>query len=134
VTSVQLVETLLRRIAEVDGRGPGLHSVIAVCPDAIEAASAMDAERARGEIRGPLHGMPVLVKDNIDTAGEEGTTAGSLALAVTRPVTDAIVVKRLRAAGLIVIAKSNLRAQLPPRRRRVGGARRRRPVSKPPRT
>jgi amidase len=108
VTSVQLVETLLRRIAEVDGRGPGLHSVIAVCPDAIEAASAMDAERARGEIRGPLHGMPVLVKDNIDTAGEEGTTAGSLALAVTRPVTDAIVVKRLRAAGLIVIAKSNL--------------------------
>ena len=68
----------------------------------------LDAERRQGRVRGPLHGIPALVKDNIDTAGSEGTTAGSLALAMTRPTTDAVVVQRLRAAGVIVIAKSNL--------------------------
>jgi amidase len=107
-TSVQLVETLLRRITEVDREGPELRAVLAVCPDAIEAARKLDAERRQGEVRGPLHGIAALVKDNIDTAGSEGTTAGSLALAMTRPVNDAFVVQRLRAAGVIVIAKSNL--------------------------
>jgi amidase len=107
-TSVQLVETLLRRMTELDTGGTRLRATIAVCPDAIEAAHALDAERTRGVIRGPLHGIPVLVKDNIDTAGKEGTTAGSLALAMTRPLKDAVVVQRLRAAGMIVMAKSNL--------------------------
>ena len=74
----------------------------------LETAASLDAERARGQLRGPLHGIPVLVKDNIDTSGPEGTTAGSLALALTRPVTDAVVVSRLRKAGAVVIAKTNL--------------------------
>ena len=108
ITSVQIVETLLRRIAEADHEGPELHAVLATCPDGIETARRLDAERRQGKIRGPLHGVAALVKDNIDTAGGEGTTAGSLALAMTRPTKDAVVVHRLRAAGVIVIAKSNL--------------------------
>jgi amidase len=108
ITSLQIVETLLRRIAEADSEGPGLHAVLATCSDAIETAKKLDAERRQGNIRGPLHGIAALVKDNIDTAGVEGTTAGSLALAMNRPATDAVVVQRLRAAGVIVIAKANL--------------------------
>ena len=108
VTSQQIVETLLERIEEVDRGGPGLHAVLATCAEGIEAARKLDAERRQGKVRGPLHGIAALVKDNIDTAGVEGTTAGSLALAMTRPSTDAVVVRRLRAAGVIVIAKSNL--------------------------
>jgi amidase len=107
-TSVHLVETLLRRIAETDREGPGLRAVLAICPDGIETAHQLDAERRQGKVRGPLHGIPALVKDNIDTAGSEGTTAGSLALAMTRPVDDAVIVQRMRAAGVVVIAKSNL--------------------------
>ena len=107
-TSVELVETLLRRISEADRAGPGLRAVLATCPDAIETARDLDAERRQGMIRGPLHGIPALVKDNIDTAGSEGTTAGSLALAMTRPSNDAVAVRRMREAGVIVIAKSNL--------------------------
>src|SRR5271166_5262656 len=106
--SVELVETLLRRISEADRSSPELRSVLAVCPDAIETAHRMDQERRQGDVRGPLHGVPVLVKDNIDTVGTEGTTAGSLALAMTRPMRDAVVVHRLREAGAVVIGKSNL--------------------------
>jgi amidase len=105
---VELVETLLRRVAEVDGSGTRLRSVLAICPDGLDTAQQMDEERRRGEIRGPLHGIPILVKDNFDTTGPEGTTAGSLALAMTRPVRDAVVVQRLRTAGAIVIGKANL--------------------------
>jgi len=108
VTSLQIVEALLHRMAEADCDGPGLHAVLATCPEGIEAAQQLDAERREGRVRGPLHGIPALVKDNIDTAGSEGTTAGSLALTLTRPTKDAVVVQRLRAAGVIVIAKSNL--------------------------
>jgi len=108
VTSRELVETLLGRIAETGNGDLGLHAVIAVCPDALDTAESLHAERVRGELRGPLHGIPVLVKDNVDTAGVEGTTAGSLALSFTRPVADATVVQRLRAAGLVVLAKANL--------------------------
>ena len=107
-TSVQLVEAFLERIGELDTAGPRLRAVLAVCPDAIEIASRLDTERAQGKTRGPLHGIPVLVKDNIDTTGSEGTTAGSLALRATRPKADAVVVQRLRTAGAIVIGKSNL--------------------------
>lgn len=99
---------MLERIAETDSGDLGLHTVIALCPDALETAESLDAERARGELRGPLHGIPVLVKDNVDTVGAEGTTAGSLALSFTRPLADATVVQRLRAAGLVVLAKANL--------------------------
>ncbi|HKH87541.1 MAG TPA: amidase, partial [Acidimicrobiales bacterium] len=107
-TSVELTETLLRRMEEADSDGPGVRAVLAICPDAIQTAQRMDEERRQGVVRGPLHGIPVLVKDNIDTPGSEGTTAGSLALAMTRPVKDAVVVQRLRASGAIVIGKSNL--------------------------
>ncbi|MGD0441279.1 MAG: amidase [Acidimicrobiales bacterium] len=108
LTSLDMVETLLRRIVEADGQGPGLHAIIATCPDGIETALRLDSERRQGRIRGPLHGIAAFVKDNIDTAGTEGTTAGSLALAMSRPVTDATVVRRLREAGVIIIAKTNL--------------------------
>ena len=108
VTSLEIVEILLRRLTEADSEGPGLRAVLSTCPDAIETAETLDAERQQGRIRGPLHGIAALVKDNIDTAGREGTTAGSLALAMTRPTTDAVVVRRLRAAGVIVIGKANL--------------------------
>ncbi len=107
-TSVELTETLLRRIGEADRQGPALHAVLAVCEDGPETARRMDEERRRGQVRGPLHGVPILVKDNVDTSGTEGTTAGSLALAMTRPVGDAVVVQRLRAAGAVVIGKANL--------------------------
>ena len=108
ITSVELVETLERRIDEVDGSGPTLTAVLARCPDALSQAASLDAERRAGRTRGPLHGVPLLVKDNLDTVGEEGTTAGSLALTSTRPVADAAVVSALRRAGAIVLAKSNL--------------------------
>jgi amidase len=108
MTSVQLVEKLIERIADIDAGGPHLRAVRAVCADAISTAQTLDAERAHGHLRGPLHGIPALVKDNVDTAGTEGTTAGSLALTLSRPVTDAVIVQRLRAAGVIVLAKSNL--------------------------
>ena len=98
----------MRRIGDLDGNGPGIRAVVAVCPDAVTVAQALDSDRARGAVRGPLHGIPVLVKDNIDTTGDEGTTAGSLALAMTRPLKDAFVVERLRAAGAIVLGKANL--------------------------
>jgi len=106
--STELLEILLGRIATADHEGPELRSVLAICPDAVDVARRMDDERQRGQIRGPFHGMPVIVKDNIDTAGSEGTTAGSLALAMTRPLKDAVIVERLRAAGAIIIGKSNL--------------------------
>ncbi len=108
VTSLEIVETLLRRLEAVDTRGPALHAVVATCPNGIETAEILDAERRQGRVRGPLHGVPTLVKDNIDTTGAEGTTAGSLALAMSPPRTEATVVKRLREAGVIVIGKANL--------------------------
>ena len=85
-----------------------MHAVLATCPDAIETGRRLDAELRQGKSRGTLHGIPVLVKDNIDTAGDEGTTAGSLALAMTRPTNDAVVVQRLRSAGAIATRESNL--------------------------
>jgi amidase len=110
LTSVELVTALLERIAAVDptdGAGPGLGSVLAVAQDALEQAARLDQERAEGRVRGPLHGLPVVVKDNIEVVGLPGT-AGSIALA-DRPVTaDAPLVAALRAAGLVVLGSTNL--------------------------
>ncbi|EID52715.1 amidase [Saccharomonospora xinjiangensis] len=110
VTSVQLVEAYLRRIdaydRDRDGR-PGLRAVLTIDPSAVAQARRLDAERAQGHVRGPLHGIPVVVKDNIDTAGLP-TTSGSLALRGLRPPDDATQVARLREAGAIVLAKTNL--------------------------
>ncbi|HEY5656712.1 MAG TPA: amidase [Myxococcota bacterium] len=94
-------------LAQIAERNPELGAVIAVNPGALAAARALDAERARGALRGPLHGIPILVKDNIETR-ELPTTAGSLALASNRTGRDAPVVARVRAAGAIVLGKANL--------------------------
>jgi amidase len=108
VTSEQLVEAYLARIEAVDRNGPALNSIIALNPDALEQARALDAERAAGRVRGPLHGIPILIKDNIESADAMATTAGSLALAENVTNRDAPLVARLRAAGAIILGKTNL--------------------------
>src|SRR5262245_38477484 len=107
-TSRRLVDVYLDRIAKIDRSGPALRSVIETNPDAAAIADALDAERKAKGPRGPLHGIPVLIKDNIDTADRMTTTAGSLALEGSVPARDAFVVERLRAAGAVIIAKANL--------------------------
>ena len=108
LTSRQLVERYLQRIESLDATGPTLRAVLETNPGALDIATALDAERRAGKLRGPLHGIPVLVKDNIDTADRTHTTAGSEALAADRPPRDAFVVERLRGAGAIVLGKTNL--------------------------
>ena len=107
-TSRALTEQYLARIAAMDRSGPALHAVIETNPDALMIADRLDAERKNGTVRGPMHGIPVLVKDNIDTADRMTTTAGSLALEGSRPAHDAFVVERLRAAGAVILGKANL--------------------------
>ncbi|MGI6375380.1 MAG: amidase [Anaerolineae bacterium] len=104
----QLTAACLARVAALDRAGPGLRAVLEVNPDALSIAEALDDERASGAVRGPLHGIPILVKDNIDTADSMLTTAGSLALANSRPAQDATVVARLRQAGAVILGKANL--------------------------
>lgn len=107
VTSVELVAAYLDRIEAYDQRGPALNAMITVNPRAAETAAALDAERAAGGVRGPLHGVPVVVKDNYDTA-DMPTTAGALGLAASLPPDDAEQVRRLRAAGAIILGKTNM--------------------------
>ncbi|HEY8145200.1 MAG TPA: amidase [Kofleriaceae bacterium] len=107
-TARSITEAYLRRIDALDRRGPELRAVIEVNPDAAALADALDAERKQGKLRGPLHGIPILIKDNIDTADKMATTAGSLALVGAKPAQDAGVVARLRAAGAVLLGKTNL--------------------------
>ncbi|WP_374943201.1 amidase [Sphingomonas sp.] len=107
-TSVDLTRAYLARIAAMDRKGPALRSIVALNPDAIAQAKALDAERKAGRVRGPLHGVPVLIKDNIETADAMPTTAGSLALKANLTRRDAPVVARLRAAGAVILGKTNL--------------------------
>ncbi|MBG6063098.1 amidase [Flavobacterium sp. CG_9.1] len=107
-TSEQLVQLYLKRIEAVDKNGAQLNSVIEINPDAIAIAVAMDKESKAGKSRGPLHGIPVLIKDNIDTADKMQTTAGSLAMVGNIASKDAFVVRKLREAGAIIIGKTNL--------------------------
>ena len=108
-TSQSITEKYLQRIGDIDKRGPALHSVIEVNPDAVAIARALDRERKeKGSSRGPLHGIPVLIKDNIDTADRMMTTAGSLALLGSTPAQDATVAKKLREAGAVILGKTNL--------------------------
>jgi amidase len=103
-----LTAAYLERIDQLDGHGPELRHVIETNPDALQIAAALDGERKARGPRGPLHGIPVLVKDNVDTADKMTTTAGSLALAGSIPSRDSAVAARLRAAGAVLIGKANL--------------------------
>jgi len=107
-TSRGLVELYLERIDATNRRGPELRAVIETDPGILAAADALDAERSAGRIRGPLHGIPILLKDNIGTAAGTTTTAGSLALEGSVPPRDAFVAARLRSAGAILLGKANL--------------------------
>lgn len=108
VSSRELVDRYLARIAELDQKGPALRSIIAVNPRAVDDAVRLDRERAAGAVRGPLHGIPVAIKDNIESLEPLPTTAGSLALERNVTGRDAPLVARLRAAGAIIVAKTNL--------------------------
>ncbi len=103
-----LTEHYLQRIKEIDKEGPKLNSIIELNPDALTIADQMDAERKAGKIRGPLHGIPILIKDNIDTADKMQTTAGSLAMEGNIASKDAFIVKKLREAGAVIMGKTNL--------------------------
>lgn len=108
LTAVSLVETFVDRIAAVDSAGPSLRAVIELNQDAHRDAEELDRERREQNVRGPLHGIPVLVKDNIDTGGGMMTTAGSLAMIGPPARADAPLVARLRAAGAVILGKTNL--------------------------
>ncbi len=103
-----ITERYLTRIEAVDKRGPTINSVIELNPDALSIADALDRERKEKGVRGPLHGVPILIKDNIDTADRMRTSAGSLALAESIAPRDAFLVERLRAAGAVILGKTNL--------------------------
>src|SRR2546423_2423166 len=115
-TARSLVAAYLERIEEVDGKGPALRAVLEANPDALAQAGALDAERKAKGARGPLHGIPVLVKDNVATRDRMQSTAGSLALVGVVPPRDAFLVERLRAAGARPAgeAEPSHRAHLPP--------------------
>jgi amidase len=108
LTALRLTAACLERIAALDHSGPTLRAVIEVNPDALAIAAERDAERDAGTVRGPLHGIPILLKDNIDTTDKTNTTAGSLALLGSRPAREAPAVAKLRAAGAVILGKANL--------------------------
>jgi amidase len=103
-----LAQKYQSRIGEIDKRGPSLNSIIELNPDALSIADELDRERKAKGARGPLHGIPVLIKDNIDTADRMMTTAGSLALVGSTPLKDSFIVRRLRDAGAVILGKTNL--------------------------
>src|SRR5678809_1272322 len=103
LTAHRIAELYLGRIEAVDKSGPYLNSVIELNPDALEIADTLDEERSAGKTRGPLHGIPILIKDNIDTHDRMQTTAGSLALIGAKPFQDASVAKKLRDAGAVIL-------------------------------
>jgi amidase len=107
-TAHSLVEKYMGRIEEIDKAGPAINGVIELNPEAAAIAEALDQERKTKGPRGPLHGIPVLIKDNIDTADRMMTTAGSLALVGSKPPKDSGVAQRLRAAGAVILGKTNL--------------------------
>ena len=107
-TGRSLTQKYIDRIEAVDRRGPAVNSVIELNPDALAMAEGLDKERKAKGARGPLHGIPVLIKDNIDTADRMHTTAGSLALLGSHPARDAFVAQKLREAGAVILGKTNL--------------------------
>jgi amidase len=107
-TARSITEKYLARIEEIDKQGPALNSVIEINPDALAIADALDQERKANHLRGPMHGIPVLIKDNIDTADRMQTTAGSLALLGSKPTRDSFVAQKLRESGAVILGKTNL--------------------------
>ena len=107
-SSRELVLRYMERIALIDQSGPCLNSVLELNPDALHIAEAMDRERTKGHIRSPLHGVPILIKDNINTADKMHTSAGSIALADNFAPYDATIVQKLRDAGLVILGKTNM--------------------------
>jgi amidase len=107
-TARSLVEKYTKRIEDIDKRGPAVNAIIEMNPDALSIAQELDRERKTKGPRGPLHGIPVLIKDNINTADRMMTTAGSLALVGSKPAKDAFVAQKLRAAGAVILGKTNL--------------------------
>ena len=107
-TARSIAEKYLARIDQIDKQGPAINSIIELNPDALAIADALDKERKDKGVRGPLHGVPVLIKDNIDTADKMMTTAGSLALLGSRPSKDSAVAQKLREAGAVILGKTNL--------------------------
>lgn len=108
LSSVKITGEYLKRIRSIDQSGPGLRSVIEVNPDAVNIARDLDRERKAGKVRGGLHGIPVLIKDNIDTGDKMMTTAGSIALLGHKAAKDAFLVQQLRKAGAVILGKTNL--------------------------
>src|SRR5882672_8882730 len=108
VTSVQLVNFYVDRILQIDQNGPGVNSVIELNPDALAIARNADKMRGQGKVLGPLHGIPVLLKDNIDTGDQMQTTAGSFALAGRPALKDSTIAAKLRAGGAVILGKTNL--------------------------
>ena len=108
LSSRSITEMYLRRIESIDKSGPALNAVLEINPDALALADTLDAERRAGKYRGPLHGIPVLIKDNINTADKMMTTAGALALEGNIATNDAYIVRKLREAGAIILGKTNL--------------------------
>jgi amidase len=108
LSSRQLAELYLNRIDSIDRGGPRINCVLETNPEALDIADRLDAERRAGKVRGPMHGIPVLIKDNIGTADRMQTTAGSLALLDARPAADASIVARMREAGCVILGKTNL--------------------------
>ena len=107
-SSQSITRKYLERINDIDKKGPAINSVIEINPEAVAIAEALDRERKDKGPRGPLHGIPVLIKDNIDTADRMTTTAGSLALLGSRPPEDSFVARKLREAGAVILGKTNL--------------------------
>src|SRR5579863_3883126 len=107
-TARSLVEKYAARIGEIDKRGPAINSILELNPDALATADALDQERKAKGPRGPMHGIPVLIKDNIDTVDKMMTTAGSLALVGSKPLQDSFVAQKLRSAGAVILGKTNL--------------------------
>ncbi len=104
-TARSIAEKYLARVDQIDKQGPAINSIIELNPDALAIADSLDKERKEKGMRGPLHGIPVMIKDNIDTADKMMTTAGSLALLGSRPSKDSTVAQKLREAGAVILAK-----------------------------
>ncbi|WP_342214995.1 amidase family protein [Pseudomonas sp. TH41] len=108
LSAAALVRHLLHRVEALDKLGPAINAIIELNPDALAIAEMLDQERQRGHIRGPLHGIPVLLKDNIDTSDQMQTSAGSLAMVGQPAAQDAFIVQQLRTAGAVILGKTNL--------------------------